>query len=58
MTEKNSSPIKTRKLNNFIVCVCGILYISGYTHCPKCGVVNPDDNEKQNKRSDSEQSTI
>ena len=45
MTEKNSSPTKTRKLNNFIVCVCGILYISGYTHCPKCGVVNPDDKE-------------
>jgi hypothetical protein len=33
-----------RPKNNFVHCVCGITYISGYTHCPKCGVPNPNDN--------------
>ena len=58
MIEKNSLETKIRKLNGFVQCVCGIAYISGYTHCPKCGIINPDDNEKQTKRSDSEQSII
>ncbi len=31
-----------RKLNGFIHCkACKITYISGYTHCPNCGLENP-----------------
>ncbi len=31
-----------RKLNGFIHCKgCKITYISGYTHCPNCGLENP-----------------
>ena len=36
-----------RKLNEFVHCTCGITYISGYTHCPKCGKANPDINKTQ-----------
>ncbi len=32
-----------RPLNEYIHCVCGIIYISGYTHCPSCGIQNPND---------------
>ena len=35
--------VKKRPLNDFITCVCGIHYISGYTHCPSCGIHNPND---------------
>ena len=34
-----------RPPDNFVTCVCGVIYISGYTHCPKCGVINPSDKE-------------
>ncbi len=37
-----------RPLNKFITCVCGVIYISGYTHCPSCGKVNPNDVKKEN----------
>ena len=39
-----------RPLNDFIHCTCGIVFISGYTHCPKCGKVNQKDKTKTNKR--------
>ena len=29
-----------RPLNDFVHCVCGITYISGYTHCPRCSAKN------------------
>ena len=29
-----------RPLNDFVHCSCGVAYISGYTHCPKCGKKN------------------
>jgi len=29
-----------RPLNKFVHCSCGATYISGYTHCPKCGKRN------------------
>ncbi len=35
---------KKRPLNESIHCSCGVIYISGYTHCPSCGKVNPNDN--------------
>ena len=31
---------KNRPLNDFVHCSCGVTYISGYTHCPKCGTTN------------------
>ena len=37
---------KERLKNNFVHCICGVTYISGYTHCPKCGVKNPMDEER------------
>jgi len=33
-----------RPMNLFVECKCGIKYISGYTHCPNCGLSNPMDN--------------
>jgi len=39
MNEKNSSK-KIRSLNKFMHCKCGVTYISGYTHCPNCGIQN------------------
>ena len=29
-----------RPLNDFVHCECGVTYISGYLHCPKCGLNN------------------
>ena len=34
--------------NKFVNCPCGVTYISGYTHCPKCGVANPMDSKTSN----------
>ena len=45
MTKKSLQEEK-RQLNKFVHCVCGITYISGYTHCPSCGKVNPNDQTK------------
>ena len=38
---------QVRELNGFVHCVCGVMYISGYTHCPKCGVQNPNDTKEK-----------
>ena len=38
-----------RLLNGFVHCECSVTYISGYTHCPKCGKKNPHD--KQNREA-------
>ena len=38
-----------RPLNKFVHCTCGVTYISGYTHCPNCGKINPKDNKDQTK---------
>ena len=36
-----------RPRNEFVHCECGVVYISGYTHCPVCGRKNPNDEIKQ-----------
>ncbi len=41
---------KKRPLNESIHCSCGVIYISGYTHCPSCGKVNPNDKEEKNDK--------
>ena len=58
MNEKSLSKVKERRLNDFIVCVCGIQYISGYTHCPKCGVKNPNDTKDINENSNAIDNTV
>ena len=46
-----------RPRNKFVHCVCGVTYISGYTHCPSCGRVNPNDN-KSNPEKHTHQSGV
>ena len=46
---KKSLPEEKRQLNKFVHCICGVIYISGYTHCPSCGKVNSDDQTKTNQ---------
>lgn len=41
--------MNTRPMNQFVHCGCGVTYISGYKHCPKCGVQNPIDKQDDNK---------
>ena len=49
MTKKNlpEHKHKERPKNDFVHCTCGATYISGYTHCPKCGLKNPMDKEQK-----------
>ncbi len=42
--DNNMDKQKERPKNKFVHCTCGVTYISGYTHCPSCGKVNPNDN--------------
>ena len=42
---------EARPLGKFVYCKCGVHYISGYLHCPKCGIDNPMDNRQQSRET-------